>query len=128
MPKSHQRYLQWTPSRIIRWAGENGPNTQEFVSRVLQSKTHPEQGFRSCLGIMRLVKRYGQQRLEAACSRAIAIRGYSYRSVDSILKHGLDQQSLPREYGTDAKPIVHPNIRGKQYYLKGDPHAHRTDT
>jgi transposase len=127
MPKSHQKYLEWTPSRIIRWAGKNGPNTQELVRRVLESKTHPEQGFRSCLGIMRLAKRYSPERLEAACGRAIAIRGYSYRSVESILKHGLDQHCLPEENGTGAQPIVHPNIRGKRYYLKGDPHAQRTD-
>lgn len=127
MPKSHQKYLEWTPSRIIRWAGNNGPNTQELVSLVLESKAHPEQGFRSSLGIMRLAKRYSPQRLEAACGRAIAIRGYSYRSVESILKHGLDQYSLSEETGDGAKPVVHPNIRGKQYYLKGDHHAQRTE-
>ena len=94
---------------------------------MLESKAHPEQGYRSCLGIMRLAKRYCPERLEAACGRAIAIRGYSYRSIESILKHGLDQHSLPEENGTGAKPIVHPNIRGKQYYLKGEHHAQRTD-
>jgi transposase len=123
MPKAHQKYLEWTPSRIIRWAGKNGPNTQQLVSLVLQSKPHPQQGFRSCLGIIRLAKQYCPERLEAACRRAIAIRGYSYKSVESILKHGLDQHCLPEQSGNGAKPIVHPNIRGKQYYLKGDHHA-----
>jgi len=127
MPKAHQKYLQWTPSRIIRWAGKNGPNTQALVTRVLESKPHPEQGFRSCLGIMRLAKRYCPERLEAACGRAIAINGHSYKSVESILKHGLDQQSLPEETVKSAQSIIHSNIRGKNYYLKGDRHAQRTD-
>jgi transposase len=129
MPKAHQKYLQWTPSRIIRWAGQNGPKTKELITRVLESRPHPQQGFRSCLGIMRLAKRYSAERLEAACSRAVVIRGYSYKSVESILKNGLDQQPLQAEQtGNSAQPIVHPNIRGKQYYLQGDHHAQRTDT
>jgi len=120
MPKSHQKYLEWTPSRIIRWAGENGPETQELITHILENRPHPQQGFRSCLGIMRMAKRYSAERLEAACKRAILIRGYSYKNVESILKKGLDQQPLlfgqtPRP----TKPINHPNIRGKQYYLKG---------
>jgi len=128
MPKAHQKYLKWTPSRIIRWAGQNGPHTQEFISRVLESRPHPEQGFRSCLGIMRLAKRYSPERLEAACGRALVVRGYSYKSVESILKHGLDQQPVQAEQTRNAAPpIVHPNIRGKQYYLKGNHHAQRTD-
>jgi len=128
MPKSHQRYVQWTPSRIIRWAGKNGPNTQNLITRVLESRPHPEQGFRSALGIMRLAKRYSPERLEAACGRALAIRGYSYKNVESILKHGLDQQALPADDpGKQARPVVHPNIRGKQYYAKGNCHAQRTD-
>jgi transposase len=128
MPKSHRKYLQWTPSRIIRWAGKNGPNTQKLITRVLESRPHPEQGFRSALGIMRLAKRYSAERLEAACGRALVVRGYSYKSIESILKHGLDQRPLPAdETGNGARPIVHPNIRGKQYYVKGDCHAQRTD-
>ncbi len=121
MPKSHQKYLQWTPSRIIRWAGKNGPNTQELITHILENKPHPEQGFRSCLGVMRLGKRYSPERLEAACARAIVIKGYSYKSVGSILKNGLDQQ--PLLFGQAPKPtepVNHANIRGKQYYLKGE--------
>jgi transposase len=113
---------------MIRWAGKNGPNTQSLISHVLESRPHPEQGFRSALGIMRLAKRYGPERLEAACGRALVIRGYSYKNVESILKHGLDQQALPAdESGNKTRPVVHPNIRGKQYYAKGDCHAQRTD-
>jgi len=86
MPKSHQKHLEWTPSRIINWAGKNGPRTQKLVSHILENKPHPEQGFRSCLGIMRLAKQYSPERLEAACDRALAIKGYSYKNVKSILR------------------------------------------
>jgi transposase len=116
MPKSHQRYLDWSPSRIIRWAGENGPNTQKLITRVLENRPHPEQGFRSCLGIMRLAKRYSPKRLEAACARALLIKAYSYKSVESILKKGLDQQALIFEQRENATPLLHQNIRGKHYY------------
>lgn len=113
-PKSHQRYLEWTPSRIIGWAEKIGPHTQELVTRILESRPHPEQGFRSCLGIMRLGKRYPLERLEAACLRALKIHALSYKSVASILKTGLDKQ--PCEQNPKAKVIAHPNVRGTHYY------------
>lgn len=113
-PKSHQRYLQWSPERIIRWAGQNGPHTEELVTRMLQARPHPEQGFRSCLGIIRLGKRYSPERLEAACLRALRIQALSYKSVESILRKGLDQQPLPPDEA--PKSPVHPNIRGQRYY------------
>jgi transposase len=116
MPKSHQRYLDWTPSRIIRWAGQNGPKTEKLVTQIMESRPHPEQGFRSCLGIMGLAKRYSSERLEGACARALAIKTYSYRSVESILKNGLDQKPLLVEQTEDQRSAPHPNIRGKHYY------------
>jgi len=116
MPKSHQKYLQWTPSRIIRWAGKNGLETEKLVTRIMENRPHPEQGFRSCLGIMRLAKRYSPERLEKACARALAINAYSYKSVESILKNGLDQQPLLLEPTEMARFATHCNIRGKQYY------------
>ena len=116
MPKSHQRYLEWTPSRIIRWAEKNGPKTQRLITRVLDSRTHPEQGYRSSLGIMRLGKAYSPERLEAACERALFIKSYSYKSVQSILKKGLDQQPFLFDQIENAKPLNHHNIRGKHYY------------
>ena len=116
MPKSHQRYLDWTPSRIIRWAGRNGPKTEKLVTQIMESRPHPEQGFRSCLGIMRLAKRYCPERLEGACARALAIKTYSYRSVESILKNGLDQKPLLFDQTEDQRSATHPNIRGKHYY------------
>jgi len=115
-PKSHKEYLEWTPSRIIRWAGENGPHTRELVTKVIESKPHPEQGYRSCLGIIRLARKYSPQRLEAACQRALNIKAFSYKSVNSILKNGLDQQALPFDDSSPEKIVVHHNIRGSSYY------------
>jgi transposase len=120
MPKAHQKYLEWTPSRIINWAGKTGPSTQRLVTEIMQRKSHPEQGFRSCLGVMRLGKRYTPQRLEKACERAVAIGAYAYKNVGSILKNGLDQQ--PLSPAIKGRPVVHPNIRGERYYHeKEDP-------
>jgi transposase len=116
MPESHQKFLEWTPSRIINWAGKNGPNTKSLITHVLESRVHPEQAYRSCLGIMRLAKRYSPQRLEAACVRAIHIKAYSYKSVESILKKGLDQQTLLFDQKANTKMVNHLNIRGQQYY------------
>ena len=114
MPKSHQKYLEWTPSRIINWAGKTGPCTQRVVTEIMQRKKHPEQGFRSCLGVMRLGKRYSPERLEKACERAVAIGAYTYKNVESILKNGLDQQPLAQQ--AKSRSISHPNIRGSRYY------------
>jgi transposase len=115
MPKAHQKWAQWTPDRFIRWAGKIGPHTQKLIENVLNARTHPQQGFRSCLGILRLAKSYGDDRLEAACRRAVAIGGTSYRSVESILKHNLDQKPLP-DQSAKSSPIEHNNIRGARYY------------
>ncbi|MCG6536433.1 MAG: IS21 family transposase, partial [Syntrophales bacterium LBB04] len=115
-PKAHQEHLAWSPSRIISWAGNTGPHTRELVEQVLLSKAHPEQGFRSCLGIIRLAKQYSPQRLEAACERALHCKAYSYKSVNSILKTGLDQRPVPHNNGTPKNPIIHHNIRGQDYY------------
>ena len=103
MPKSHQKYLQWTPSRLIRWAGTIGPQTQKLLTFILENRPHPEQGYRSCLGVLRLRKRYSPERLEAACARALAFKAYSYKNVESILKNGLDQQPLERSL--HLKPV-----------------------
>ena len=115
MPKSHQKWAQWTPQRFIRWAAKIGPHTARMIERILNSRPHPQQGFRSCLGILRLAKDFGDARLEAACRRALAIGGTSYRSVESILKHNLDQKPLP-EHPDNDKSVQHGNIRGARYY------------
>ena len=124
MPKSHQRYLEWTPSRIIRWAGKNGPNTRKLVTRILENRPHPEQGFRSALGIVRLSKHYTPERMEKASVRALAIGGCSYKSVKSILKNGLDRQPLLFEQTEEAQNPAHHNIRGKGYYHSGKEASH----
>jgi transposase len=122
MPKAHQKYLEWTPARLIHWAGKNGPHTQELVRGIMEGRRHPEQGFRSCLGIMRLAKRYSPERLEAACARALILKAHSYKSVESILKNNLDAQELPEAVG--GEPLRHDNIRGTGYYRQEeDRHA-----
>lgn len=113
-PKSHQEYLEWTPSRIINWARNIGPNTASLVDKILSSKQHPEMSYRSCLGIIRLGKEYTPERLEAACWRALKINAPSYRSVKSILEGGLDQ--IPLEEEAPPQIAEHANIRGKEYY------------
>lgn len=114
MPKSHQRYLDWSPSRIINWAAKTGPFTKQLVTEIMQRRSHPEQGFRSCLGVIRLGKRYTPERLEKACERAVAIGAYTFKNVESILKNGLDRQPLlPAQ---NPQTISHPNIRGRHYY------------
>ena len=116
MPKSHQRYLEWTPSRLLHWAEKIGPKTSQLVTQIMQNRPHPEQGFRSCLGIMRLASRYSPQRLEAACTRALTIKTYSFKSVESILKNSLDQQPLLFDPPDHQPSAQHSNIRGKHYY------------
>jgi transposase len=113
-PKSHQRYLEWTPSRVVEWAGRTGPQCGQVVTRILASKPHPEQGFRSCLGIIRLGKGVGPERLEAACGRALRLDTCSYRSIKSILENGLDR-ALPEPQGPVPSP-AHENVRGQAYY------------
>ena len=125
MPESHKRYLAWTPSRIITWAEKTGPSTGALVRGIMEQRPHPEQGFRSSLGIMRLGKRYGEERLEAACARALALRAYSYKSVESILKNNLDGKELTERASGPA--VVHENIRGNTYCTKGGIDAERTD-
>jgi transposase len=116
MPKSHQRHAQWSPSRIAHWASTIGPQTEELVRAIMQERRHPEQGYRSCLGILRLGKRYGPERLEAACTRAVAIRARSYRHVESILKNGLDRVAAPVLLPEAPAAEAHENIRGRDYY------------
>jgi transposase len=115
MPKAHQQYLEWTPQRLIRWASETGPLTSRLVEAILGARAHPQQGFRSCLGIMRLGKPYGADRLEKACGRALALGALGYRNVESILKNGLDRRPLP-EVTPPAPVVEHDNLRGSQYY------------
>ena len=115
MPESHRAYAKWTPQRLIGWAAKTGPCTAVVVEHILATRKHPQQGFRSCLGILRLGDRYGQSRLEAACRRAIALGAYAYKNIESILKNGLENKPLPPST-PDLPPIDHDNLRGPDYY------------
>lgn len=115
MPKSHREYAHWTPLRLIAWAAKSGPATARLVESLMASRAHPQQGFRACLGIMRLGKTYGDARLEAACVRALQIGASSCRSLESILRRGLDQQPLPGTAPTSPS-LTHDNVRGPDYY------------
>ncbi|MDE0457726.1 MAG: IS21 family transposase [Chromatiales bacterium] len=114
MPEKHRQMGQWTPQRFIRWAEKIGPNTAALITNVLGSRRHPQQAYRSCLGVLRLANTYSEARLEAAATRAMAIGTHSYRSVASILAHRLDENQ-PEQIELGA-PIEHDNIRGPGYY------------
>jgi transposase len=114
MPKSHQEYIGVTPSKLIEQAKRISVKTGELVEYILNDRKYPPQGYRSCLGIIRLAKSYSNERLDAACSRALAIGGHSYTSVAAILKSGLDQQ--PIKNGGHQLVIKHDNIRGGEYF------------
>jgi transposase len=115
MPKAHQDYVQWTPERLVHWAHKTGPETARVVETILTSRPHPQQGFRACLGLMRLGKEYGDERLEAACARALAVAAVGFKSIESMLKRGLDKQPLPQK-SAENPPVAHDNIRGPEYY------------
>ncbi|MCP5092481.1 MAG: IS21 family transposase [Gammaproteobacteria bacterium] len=114
MPSSHRRYADWTPERLKRKACEVGPDTGALVDLIMRERRHPEQGFRACIGIIRLARTYGPDRLEAACTRALEIGTRSYTSVNSILKNNIDRRRS--EPATDGPAITHPNIRGAGYF------------
>ena len=115
MPSAHRRYAEWTPQRIMREAAKIGPATIALVETIMKAKPHPEQGFRSCLGIMRLVTTYGAARVEAASQRGNDIGATTYGSIASILKTGLDK-AYANSKAPDGPPIRHANIRGRGYY------------
>jgi transposase len=115
MPESHRQAGEWTPQRLSNWAAKTGPATEKLITTVLTSRKHPQQAYRSCLGILRLGKAYGDVRLEAACRRALILGSHSYKSIESILKHRLDDKPLAEQQEL-ALPEDHDNIRGPSYY------------
>jgi transposase len=115
MPSSHRAHAEWTPSRLIHWAEKTGAACGRVVAGILESRPHPEQGYRACLGLMRLGRRYGARRLEAACERAEQLRSYSYRTVKNILASAQDRLPFDAEPSNAATP-THDNIRGPEYY------------
>lgn len=115
----HIKYLEWSPERIRHWGKTIGENTERLMEKIMSSRRHAEHGYRACLGILRLSKKYSPQRLEKACARALYIGGISYRSVKSILKNHLDEQEIGVEK-INSKSIRHENIRGGEYYREAD--------
>ena len=113
MPSSHRRYRDWTHERIQREAAAIGDDAAALVEIVLRSRPHPEQGFRSCIGILGLVKRYGAARVDAACARALVLGTRSYNSVATILKNHRENAPPPM---AEAPVLIHENIRGPGYY------------
>ena len=118
-PKSHQRYLEWTPSRIVEWAQTIGPETANLFQEILATRRHPEQGYRSCLGIIRLSKTYSRERVEAAARRACKQGACSFKSIKSILERQLDR--VPIEESSNGEPVQHDNIRGAAYFGPSKP-------
>lgn len=117
MPPSHQKHLEWTPSRMKDWAARTGPSTAAFVEGLMASRPHPELGYRACLGVLRrLVPAYGPERVEAACRRAMRFNTVSFRSLHTILAAGLDK--VNDEPQPDRQPglPLHDNVRGETYY------------
>jgi transposase len=114
MPAHHRFRENWTPERIRRQASRIGPNVETFVDVIMRQRKHPEQGYRTCMGVLRLAKAFGRDRLDAGCERALVINAHSYSSLHSILKNGLDRQR--RAPTTDGPAITHPNIRGADYF------------
>lgn len=113
-PKSHQAHLEWTPSRMVNWAHSVGPFTAQLFQRILDDKPHPEMGYRSCLGLIRLAQQYSLARMEAVAERALLIGACRYQSVKSILKNSLDAQ--PFTSPPSPRPPHHDNIRGAEYF------------
>jgi transposase len=127
MPQNHREWGEWNPERLTRWAEKTGPATAQLVEGILASRPHPSQGYRSCLGILRLGNEYGFNRLEAACARALAARALTYRSVKSILIHRLDAAAPTTAAAAggapsgppgeaSVSPLQHANLRGAEYY------------
>jgi transposase len=115
MPEAHRAHRQWSPQRFLDWAQAIGAATRAVVAHQLTDRPHPEHGYRACLGLLAHARRYGEARLEAACTRALAIASPSYRSVSSILRQGLDRQPLAGDEEPSALPS-HANVRGARYY------------
>ena len=115
MPPHHQAYVQWTPQRLMAWAKQIGSQTEALIQAVIESRPVPQQAYRACLGILRLAKHYGNERLESAAKRALAIGAIRYKHIESILKKGLDKIPLAQS-STSPSLGHHANVRGAEYY------------
>ncbi len=117
MPASHRAHAEWTPSRLVSWARKISPDAGSLTEKLLESRPHPEHAYRSCLGLMSLARRYGNERVAAACTRALACGAISYSSVKSILAEGLDTVPLSSAEELPAPPR-HENLHGARYYAE----------
>jgi hypothetical protein len=121
MPSAHRAHAEWTPARLIAWAEQTGPATARLVAGILDRRPHPELGYRSVLGLLRLGRRHSETRLEAACARAERLGSYRYQTVANILQHEQDRLPLDNE-GDAPRPLgVHDNLRGAAYYARKEP-------
>jgi transposase len=114
MPSAHRRHAAWTPARVLAQAGKLGPSVAAFCEKIMSDRPHPEQGFRTCLGVLALARSYDASRIDAACRRGLTIRARSVASIKSILHSGLDRAFL--EDPVESHPLQHANIRGQGYY------------
>jgi transposase len=113
-PRAHREWGDWPPERLVGWAQTKGPKTAEVAGAILERGPHPESGRRACMGLFRLEERHGSARLEAACGRALGIHSPTYKSVEAILRNGLDKVALTEE--AETRTVVHENIRGGDYF------------
>ena len=116
MPPSHQKYVSWTPERMIRWMAESGAHAAKVAELIMGSKKHPEQGFKAVLGLIRLSDKFGKERLDAACQYAIKLGSPRYQTVQSILARNIDKNLKESDKSTESKLPDHDNIRGPSYY------------
>ena len=116
MPASHRAHREWTPQKLIAWGERIGAGTAALVRWQMEHRPHPEQGYRACLGLQRLAREFGADRLEAACARAMALGAPTYSTVASILKSGMDRQPLPAPAPSPSPMPRHDNVRGPEYY------------
>ena len=118
MAKAHLKHQEWSPQRFLSWAASIGQHTQVVIQYQLESRRHPEHGYRACLGLLNLSKKYGKDRLEAACHRATYIGGMHYKNIASILSNSMDKVPIDSAE-TEPKstlPLMHDNVRGSDYY------------
>ena len=114
MPSAHRRYAEWTPERFQRWGQSIGPGTEGLIIAILAHRPHPEQGFRTCLGVMRLLRGLDPAHAERVAARAVEIGALNYKSIASILAHNLDRR--PSAPTAEEAVIVHANVRGPRYF------------
>lgn len=118
-PHSHQKHLEWTPQRMRHWGETIGANTGAMIEAIIGTVVHPDHAYGKCLGLLRLAKKCGNDRLELACGRALKLQAISYQSVKNILEKGLEHAELSQEAEELDLPLLHENVRGSEYYAGG---------